>query len=70
LDSLIEAGRSEKDPARRKEIYAKAQEIEVKKDVLLVPVRNLEHVAALSKNVQDFWISPSGYLMINEVKIH
>ncbi len=69
LDTLIEAGRKEQAPAKRKEIYAKAQEIEIK-DALLVPIRNLEHVTAISKNVQDFWISPSGYLMINEVKIH
>lgn len=66
LDALIEAGRKEKDAGKRKEIYAKAQEIE-HTDALLFPLRNLEYIAATRKNVHGFWISPSGYLMINEV---
>ncbi|MED1723400.1 hypothetical protein [Brevibacillus parabrevis] len=32
----------------------------------MVPIRNLEHVAAISKKIKGFWISPSGYMMIND----
>lgn len=68
LDQLIEAGRKEKDPNRRKEIYAKAQELEME-NALLVPIRNLENLAVVSKNIQGFSISPAGYLMIHNVAI-
>ncbi len=68
VDDLINAGRKEKDEAKRKEIYAKAQEIEMD-DSPYIPVRVIENVAAISKNVKGFSISPSGYLEINDVTI-
>lgn len=68
VDKLIEEGRKETDSAKRKEIYAKAQEIEIK-DAVFIPIRNGEQIAAINKNVKGFWMNPSGYLMINEVSI-
>ncbi len=68
VDGLIEEGRREQDPEKRKEIYARALEIE-ESEAPMVPIRNLENVAAVGKNVKGFWISPSGYMMINDITI-
>ncbi|WP_423801969.1 glutathione ABC transporter substrate-binding protein [Neobacillus sp. SAB-20_R2A] len=68
VDSLIEAARREKDQEKRKELYAQSQELEMK-DVVYIPVRVIENLAAVSKNVDGFAISPSGYLEINDVSI-
>ncbi|MBS4211555.1 glutathione ABC transporter substrate-binding protein [Neobacillus rhizophilus] len=68
VDSLIEAARREKDQEKRKELYAQSQELEMK-DVVYIPVRVIENLAAVSKNVEGFAISPSGYLEINDVSI-
>lgn len=68
VDTLIEEGRKETDSVKRKEIYAKAQEIEIK-DAVFIPIRNGEQIAALSKKVDNFWMNPSGYFIINEVSI-
>lgn len=68
LDRLIDAGREENDLAKRKQIYARAQEMEME-NAVLVPIRNQENLAAINKNIQGFSISPAGYLMIDEVSI-
>ncbi|RDU36661.1 glutathione ABC transporter substrate-binding protein [Neobacillus piezotolerans] len=68
VDSLIEAARREKDQEKRKELYAKSQELEME-DAVYIPVRVIENLAAIGKNVEGFSMSPSGYLEINEVKI-
>lgn len=68
LDRLIEAGRIEQDPAKRLAIYAQAQEVELR-DALIVPIRNLEHLAVISNQLQGFSISPAGYLQIDQVSI-
>lgn len=68
VDKLIEEGRKEKDLSQREKIYAQIQAIEMK-ETPFVPIRNLENIAAVSKNVKGVWMSPSGYLMINEVTI-
>ncbi|OPH56003.1 ABC transporter substrate-binding protein [Paenibacillus ferrarius] len=66
VDQLIESGRKEADPEKRKQIYEKAQAIEIN-DVALLPYRSSENLAAIAKNVQGVWISPSGYIEINDV---
>ncbi|WDV96866.1 glutathione ABC transporter substrate-binding protein [Brevibacillus parabrevis] len=66
VDKLIEEARREPDSAKRKQLYAQALEIE-SKEAPMVPIRNLEHVAAVSKKIKGFWISPSGYMMINDI---
>lgn len=68
VDKLIEQGRQEQDTEVRKQIYAKALQIEAD-EAPMVPIRNLEHVAAVGKNSKGFWISPSGYMMIKDVMI-
>ncbi len=68
VDALIESGRKEKDPQKRKEIYEQAQQIEMD-EVPLLPYRSSENLAAIAKNVQGVTISPSGYVEINDVTI-
>ncbi|GHI00569.1 glutathione ABC transporter substrate-binding protein [Neobacillus kokaensis] len=68
VDRLVEEARKEKDPDKRIELYAKSQEIE-KEDAVYIPVRVIENMAAVRKNVEGFSISPSGYLEINNVSI-
>ncbi|MEH7333157.1 glutathione ABC transporter substrate-binding protein [Neobacillus drentensis] len=67
-DRLIEAARSEKDQEKRKELYAQSQELEMK-EAVYIPVRVIENLAAVSKDVKGFAISPSGYLELNDVSI-
>lgn len=68
VDKLIEAGRREKDLEKRKAIYAKAQDIELK-DSPLIPIRTIDHVSVTAKNVKGFWLNPVGYLMLNDVTV-
>ncbi|MED1949613.1 glutathione ABC transporter substrate-binding protein [Brevibacillus centrosporus] len=68
VDKLIEAARQEQDPAKRNEIYAKVQEIELN-DAPMVPIRTIDYVAVTTKEVQGFWVDPIGFLMLNEVTI-
>ncbi|ANE45192.1 ABC transporter substrate-binding protein [Paenibacillus swuensis] len=68
VDALIQEGRKETDPEKRKEIYHKAQEIELT-EAAIIPIRNLQNNAAISKKVKGFWINPSGYLMVNEASV-
>ncbi|CEG25441.1 glutathione ABC transporter substrate-binding protein [Bacillus sp. B-jedd] len=68
VDRLLEEARMEKDQEKRKELYSQTQEIEMK-EALYVPVRVIENLAAVSKDVKGFSISPSGYLELNEVSV-
>jgi peptide/nickel transport system substrate-binding protein len=68
VDRLIEAARSEKDEQKRVDLYAEAQELEMA-DSPYIPVRVIENMAAVSKEVEGFAISPSGYLEINNISI-
>lgn len=68
VDRLIEAARSEKDEAKRLELYALTQEMEME-DAVYIPVRVIENMAAVTKDIDGFAISPSGYLEINDVSI-
>ncbi|WP_432355857.1 glutathione ABC transporter substrate-binding protein [Sporosarcina sp. A2] len=68
VDELIEDARKESDSEKRLEMYAKAQEIQME-DAVYIPVRIIENVAVISKDVSGFAISPSGYLEINNVSI-
>ncbi|GHI00566.1 glutathione ABC transporter substrate-binding protein [Neobacillus kokaensis] len=68
VDRLIDDARKEKDPNKRIELYAKAQELEME-DAVYIPVRVIENMAAVAKNVSGFGISPASYLEINDVSI-
>ncbi|MCG7381410.1 glutathione ABC transporter substrate-binding protein [Paenibacillus sp. ACRRY] len=64
VDQLIEDSRKETDPEKRTTIFEKAIQIELN-DVPILPFRNGENLAALSKDVDGVWISPSGFVEIN-----
>lgn len=68
VDALIEEGRIETDPAKREKIYEDAMQIEMD-DAVYIPIRNYEHLAVYSNNVKGFWLSPSNYLMLNDVTV-
>lgn len=68
MDKLIEDGRREIDPQKRKTIYEQAQEIELK-EAPVVPIRTIDHIAVSSKNVKGFWLNPIGYLMLDNVTV-
>ncbi|MEH7308035.1 ABC transporter substrate-binding protein, partial [Neobacillus drentensis] len=68
VDTILAAARSEMNQDKRIELYAKAQEIEME-EAVYIPVRVIENLAAIAKNVDNFSISPSGYLEINDVSI-
>ncbi len=68
VDQLIDEARKEKDSNKRIELYAQSQELEME-DAVYIPVRVIENLAAVAKNVNGFSISPSGYLEINDVSI-
>lgn len=69
VDELIELARAETNQEKRIELYAKAQEIEME-DAAYVPVRVIENLAAVAKNVDNFSISAAGYLEINDILIN
>lgn len=68
IDTLIEQGRVEIDPAKREEIYEKAMQIEMD-DAVYIPIRNYELLAVYSDEVQGFWLSASNYLMLNDTTV-
>lgn len=68
VDELIDLGRKETDPTKRLAIYAEAQEIEMQ-EAPMIFLRNDERLAVISKDVQGFWIHPSGILMLQDVSL-
>jgi len=68
VDKLIEAARKEQDLEKRKEYYEKAQEIE-RRDVVDIPLRSVENIVAMSKNVKGVFISPSGLIQFYDASI-
>lgn len=66
IDKLIEEGRKEQDVEKRKEIYAKIQEIE-QEDAVFVPIWFRENVAAISKDIDGLYMNPVTYLMVKDV---
>lgn len=68
VDALIEQGRVESDADKRLAIYEEAQLIEME-DAAYVPVRNYEHLAVYTNNVENFVLTPVNYLMINETTV-
>ncbi|QDS34275.1 glutathione ABC transporter substrate-binding protein [Brevibacillus brevis] len=68
VDKLIDEGRRETDPEKRKKLYEKAQQIEMN-EAPLIPFRFSENLAAIQKNVQGVWISPAGHIEIDGVTI-
>lgn len=69
VDELIEEARKESDDQKRLEIYEQTQKIELEEDAVYVPIRNSEQLAVSNDNVQNFWLSPTNYIMINETTV-
>lgn len=68
VDKLIEEGRKEKDEEKRKQIYEKAQQIQMD-EAAMIPYRNTENLAAIQKGVEGVWISPAGHIEIDDVTL-
>ncbi|WP_188067560.1 glutathione ABC transporter substrate-binding protein [Brevibacillus brevis] len=66
VDKLIDEGRKQKDEEKRKQIYEKAQQIEMD-EAAMVPYRFSENLAAIQKGVEGVWISPAGHIEIDDV---
>ncbi|WP_028401360.1 glutathione ABC transporter substrate-binding protein [Ectobacillus panaciterrae] len=64
-DSLIEAARREQDEKKRQKLYEEVMQLEMQ-DAVYIPIRVYEHLAVSNKSVDNFWLSPVNYLMINE----
>lgn len=68
VDALIEKGRAVTDLTERNEVYHQLQTIELE-NALYIPIRNIENLAATSKNVDGLLMTPSGYLKLMDVTI-
>ena len=68
LDALLEQGTVELDPAKREEIYKKAQQIIIDKAVI-IPIYVFPYTVAASKKVKDITFDSLGYPLFNDVRI-
>ena len=68
VDKLIEDGRKEKDEEKRKQIYEKAQQLEMD-EVAVIPYRFAENLAAIEKGVEGVWISPAGHIEVDDITL-
>lgn len=58
MDRVVEAGRAELDPAKRKQIYAEAQRI-VAEDLPIIPLWHEDNTALMNVDVHGFTIVPN-----------
>lgn len=68
LDKLLEAGRKEIDPEKRKAIYKQAQEKLVELAPMLY-IHHQEYLNGVSDKVKGFWRHPNGILQLHNVSI-
>lgn len=68
LDKLLEQGTIEHDPAKREEIYKKAQQIIIEKAVI-IPIYVFPYTVAASKKVNGITFDSLGYPLFNDVRI-
>ncbi|MGG1659978.1 glutathione ABC transporter substrate-binding protein [Brevibacillus sp. NRS-1366] len=68
VDQLIDGARSEVASEKRKQLYAKAQQLEME-DAVMIPIRNSVNLAAISSHAKGIWISPNGHIQVNEAVI-
>ncbi len=67
-DGLLDRGRQEPDPEERIKIYSELQEILIEEAPMLYLVYN-ENLAGVSKDVQNFWVTPASMFMLQDVTI-
>jgi peptide/nickel transport system substrate-binding protein len=58
LDRLVEAGRSELDPTKRKQIYGEAQRL-IAEDLPIIPLWHEDNVLLSNLDVQGYTIVPT-----------
>lgn len=68
LDQLLDAGRKENDPEKRKAIYKQAQEKLVELAPMLY-IHHQEYLNGVSSKVQGFWRHPNGIMQLHDVSI-
>lgn len=69
VDEWIEQARQEMDSDKRVELYSKAQHKQME-DALYIPVRVIENMAAVHKDVEGFDITPAGYIDLSTTRIN
>lgn len=69
VDSWIEQARQEMDDTKRLELYSKAQHKQME-EALYIPVRVIENVAAVHKDVEGFAITPAGYIDLTTTSLN
>lgn len=69
VDEWIEQARQEMDSKKRGELYSKAQHKQME-DALYIPVRVIENMAAVHKDVKGFDITPAGYIDLSTTRIN
>ncbi|GGA21680.1 MULTISPECIES: glutathione ABC transporter substrate-binding protein [Psychrobacillus] len=69
VDEWIEQARQEMDSDKRGELYSKAQHKQME-DALYIPVRVIENMAAVHKDVKGFDITPAGYIDLSTTRIN
>ncbi|MEK3732447.1 glutathione ABC transporter substrate-binding protein [Paenibacillus sp. FSL M8-0334] len=68
LDQLLEEGRRESDPEKRKALYKEAQEKLVDIAPMLY-IHHQEYLNGVSSKVEGFWRHPNGIMMLHDVSI-
>jgi peptide/nickel transport system substrate-binding protein len=58
MDALLDAGRRELDPARRRTVYSEVQRL-LAEDLPVIPLWHVDNVAVLRSEVRDFQVVPS-----------
>ncbi len=67
-DELLDRGRQEPDPEERLKIYSELQAILIEEAPMLYLVYN-ENLAGVSKDVQNFWVTPASMFMLQDVTL-
>ncbi len=68
LDKLLDEGRKENDPEKRKAIYKRVQEKLVELAPMLY-IHHQEYLDGVSKKVKGYWRHPSGIMQFHDVSI-
>lgn len=68
LDKLLEEGSIEQDPAKREEIYKKAQH-HIIDNAIIIPIYVFPYTVAANKSVNGLTFDPLGYPLFNDVSI-
>jgi ABC-type dipeptide transport system, periplasmic component len=68
VTALLDQARVEIDPEKRKVLYYEAQEI-IRNDAPILVTQATEQIDVVGKNVNGFWVTPGGVVVLGEVSI-